>query len=60
MNRRTLVKKITEDGAILVRHGANHDWYRNVVTGVMQAVPRHREVEEQLARSIIRKLSTPE
>jgi len=39
-----------------VRHGGNHDWYRNPRTGVSQPVPRHREINELLARHILRKL----
>lgn len=36
-----------------------HDWYQNPQTGVAQPVPRHREIDENLARSIIRKLGKP-
>ena len=59
MKRLDLIRRIEEDGAVFVRHGSDHDWYRNVITGVLQAVPRHREVNENTARGIIRKLSTP-
>ena len=59
MKRLDLIRRIEEGGAVFVRHGSDHDWYRNVITGVMQAVPRHREVNENTARGIIRKLSTP-
>lgn len=34
-----------------------HDGYRNPATGVSQAVPRHREIKDPLARRIIRILS---
>ncbi|MDR2731687.1 MAG: type II toxin-antitoxin system HicA family toxin [Fibromonadaceae bacterium] len=57
MKQQDLIKKITELGAIFVRHGGNHDWYRNPVTGACQPVPRHREINELLAKSIIKKLS---
>ena len=56
MKRVHLIKAIEEAGALLVRHGGNHDWYRNVVTGVAQPVPRHREIKERLAQRIIRML----
>lgn len=59
MKRLDLIRRIEDDGAVFVRHGSDHDWYRNVITGVLQAVPRHREVNENTARGIIRKLSTP-
>ncbi len=57
MKRRDLIRKITESGAIFIRHGGRHDWYQNPETKVAQPVPRHTEIDEWLARSIIRKLS---
>lgn len=59
MKLRDLIALVTEGGAVLVRHGADHDWYRNVITGRMAAVPRRREVNEHTARGIIRQLATP-
>ncbi len=59
MKRVDLIKVITGFGCELVRHGAKHDWYRNPATGVSQAVPRHREIKDPLARQIIRMLSNP-
>jgi mRNA interferase HicA len=56
MKRVDLIKKITALGCELIRHGGKHDWYRNPRTGVAQPVPRHLEIEERLARSIIKKL----
>ena len=60
MKLRDLLRRIGEEGAVLVRHGSNHDWYRNVITGIMEAVPRHREVKEPTALRIIKRLSTPD
>ncbi len=57
MKLRDLLRRIDDEGAVFVRHGADHDWYRNVITGSMAAVPRHREINENTARAIIRKLS---
>ena len=56
MKRLDLIQALERMGCELVRHGANHDWYRNPSTGVAQAVPRHREVNDHLARQIIKKL----
>lgn len=53
MKFRDLVRRLDEEGCVLVRHGASHHWYRNVITGVLEAVPRHREI------NIIRHLSAP-
>ncbi len=57
MKRRELIKRLKEMGCTLVRHGGNHDWYTNQKTKESQPVPRHTEINENLAKSIIRKLS---
>ncbi len=60
MKRKDLIRTIEALGCDLERHGAKHDWYRNPATGMAQAVPRHREIDEHLARRIIRLLGTPD
>jgi hypothetical protein len=60
MKRTDLIKAISAMGCVLARHGRKHDWYRNPETGVYQAVPRHREIKERLARRIIRMLGNPD
>ncbi|MFN6472388.1 MAG: type II toxin-antitoxin system HicA family toxin [Nostoc sp. SerVER01] len=57
MKRRDLISKLEEMGCIFVRHGGKHDWYQNPITKISQAVPRHREINEQLAKHIIKMLS---
>lgn len=59
MKRVKLIRTIEGFGCEFVRHGGKHDWYRNPQTGVSQAVPRHREVNDNLAKHIIRELSNP-
>ena len=59
MKRRDLLLRLKEEGCVLVRTVGAHDWYRNVITGAAQPVPRHREIKEYTARAIIQKLSTP-
>lgn len=59
MKRVDLIRTIESFGCALVRHGAKHDWYRNPVTGVYQAVPRHREIKDRLAQRIIQVLRNP-
>lgn len=56
MKRRDLIRVLTEMGCVLVRHGAKHDWYMNPEKRQSQAVPRHNDIDERLAKSIIRKL----
>jgi predicted RNA binding protein YcfA (HicA-like mRNA interferase family) len=60
VKRKALVKTIEGFGCVLVRHGGKHDWYRNPDTGVLQPIPRHREIKEGLARHIIKMLRKPE
>ncbi|MBD2676985.1 MULTISPECIES: type II toxin-antitoxin system HicA family toxin [Nostoc] len=57
MKRRDLISKLEEMGCIFIRHGGKHDWYQNPITKISQAVPRHREINEQLAKHIIKMLS---
>lgn len=59
MKFRDLIRRLNDEGCVFVRHGHDHDFYRNVITGALQPVPRHREVNENTARDIIRKLSAP-
>lgn len=39
-------------GCYLLRHGSRHDIYFNPNTGKKQPVPRHAEIDDQLARHI--------
>ena len=57
MKRRDLIKQLEKFGCIFVRHGGKHDWYSNPKSKQSQPVPRHNEIEENLAKSIIKKLS---
>ena len=59
MKRVDLIRAIEGFGCVLVRHGSKHDWYRNPITGFSQPVPRHREIEEGLAKHIIKMLRNP-
>jgi predicted RNA binding protein YcfA (HicA-like mRNA interferase family) len=57
MKRTDLIRQIEKAGCTLLRHGGKHDWYTNPKTGMSQPVPRHREVNEFLAKHIIKKLT---
>lgn len=56
MKRRDLLRRIEACGCVLIRHGGRHDWFRNPQTGVSQPIPRHSEIQEYLARQILRML----
>lgn len=54
MKRQALIKKLIAAGCIFVRPGGKHDLYMNPKTGKKQPVPRHREIDENLARHILK------
>lgn len=58
MKRQDLVRRLEQAGCLLVRHGSKHDWYQNPKSGMAQPVPRHREINERLARHILKKLDS--
>ena len=53
MKQRELVKKLEAVGFVFERHGGNHYVYRR--GNDTEDVPRHREVNDTLARAILRK-----
>jgi predicted RNA binding protein YcfA (HicA-like mRNA interferase family) len=57
MKRKDLLKRIASAGCGLGRHGSRHDLYRNPKTGRKQPVPRHDEIDENLAKHIIKELT---
>lgn len=58
MKRKDLTEKIENLGCVLIRHGAKHDLYHNPQTGMTHLFPRHREINEFLAKKIFRDLSS--
>ena len=56
MKRKDLVKKLELTGCIFIRHGGKHDWYHNPKTKKSQPVPRHKEINENLAKHILKML----
>ena len=57
MKRRDLIKQIEKAGCVLIRHGGKHDWFHNPATKISQPIPRHREINEHLAKHIIKMLT---
>ncbi len=54
MKRRDLIKKLEAGGFKFERNGHKHDVYKNAA-GEEEQVPRHREINEILARSILKR-----
>jgi len=57
MKRTKLIQILNQMGVVLVRHGNKHDVYKQPITKIESAVPRHDEIKEYTARSIIKTLS---
>ena len=57
MKRKELIKTLRNAGCDFLRAGARHDVYMNPKTGKKQAVPRHREIDETLAKHIVKLLT---
>lgn len=53
LKRRDLIKKLENAGFIFKEHGGNHDTYKR--GSDTEQVPRHKEINEITARSIIKK-----
>jgi mRNA interferase HicA len=56
MKRRELEKKLRIAGCFLKREGSSHSLWINPKTGVIEAVPRHSEIKEPLAKKILKSL----
>jgi predicted RNA binding protein YcfA (HicA-like mRNA interferase family) len=56
MKRKDLIHTIEEIGYVFIRHGDRHDWYHNPETKISQPVPRHSEINDSLAKHILKML----
>jgi predicted RNA binding protein YcfA (HicA-like mRNA interferase family) len=59
VKRRDLVRHLEAHGCQFMREGARHSVYVNRQTRKTSTVPRHREINEHLARKICRDLEIP-
>jgi len=60
MKRSTLLQHLRHHGCVLKREGSSHSLWTNPATGAVEAVPRHTEIPNNLARKIYRGLGIPE
>jgi len=60
MKRLDLVRHLETCGCELLRDKGKHSVYVNPANGHVCAVPRHREINDFLARKICRDLDVPE
>ncbi len=59
MKRSALLQHMRRHGCFLKREGRRHSLWCNPATGHVEAVPRHTEIADKLARKICLNLSIP-
>jgi mRNA interferase HicA len=55
MRRRKLERRLRDLGWVLQRHGGKHDVWSNADGSFTEFVPRHAEINERLARAILKR-----
>ncbi len=58
MKRKELEKRLRLAGCRLKREGRSHSLWINPKTGAVEAIPRHTEIKEPLAKKILRNLGS--
>ncbi len=56
MKRRDLERKLRIAGCYLKREGSSHSLWINPKNGVIEAVPRHPEIKDPLAKKILKNM----
>lgn len=59
MKRQFLISHLEKMGCELLREGGKHSVYVNRLKKKVTTVPRHREIDEYLARRIFKDLGIP-
>ncbi len=59
MKRRDLIRHLEKHGCEFLREGANHTVYVNRIEKKVTTIPRHREIDEELAKKICKDLGVP-
>jgi mRNA interferase HicA len=60
VKRRALVRHLEEHGCEQLREGGNHTVFVNRIARKASTVPRHAEINDDLARKICRDLGVPD
>ena len=53
MKRTDLIKRLENGGFVFNRHGSSHDIH--VRGNIKETAPRHREIDERLAKAILKR-----
>jgi len=59
MKRGDLLRHLRAHGCQLFREGARHSWWYNPTQNRRSAIPRHTEIDDQLANKICKDLGVP-
>jgi len=59
MKRSRLLRHLRFHGCVLKREGSRHSLWMNPANGVVEAIPRHVEVDDRLVEKICRRLEVP-
>jgi len=57
MKRQDLERKLRIAGCYLKREDASHSLWINPKNGVIEAIPRHNDIKEPLAKKILKNLN---
>jgi mRNA interferase HicA len=57
MKRRELERRLRISGCYLKREGSSHSLWINPKNGIIEAVPRHNDIKEPLAKKILKNLN---
>jgi mRNA interferase HicA len=60
VKRSSLLRHLRKHGCFLKREGAAHSLWTNPANGAVEAIPRHIEIPNLLARKICRNLGVPD
>ena len=59
MTRNVLINHLKANKCEFLNHGKKHDVYINTVTKVKTTIPRHADIDEELADAICKQLGIP-
>ena len=57
MKKVDLERRLRIAGCYLKREGRSHSLWINPKTGILEAVPRHKEIKDPLAKKILKSLN---
>jgi len=60
MKRIKLIRHLTKEGCVFIREGGKHSIFFNPLLKRVSTVPRHKEIDNQLAKKICRDLGVKE